>query len=38
MGLATLASPTSLINGYMAAGFGGLHLVFGAVIAKKYGG
>jgi hypothetical protein len=38
LGLATLASPTSLINGYMAAGFGGLHLVFGAVIAKKYGG
>jgi hypothetical protein len=38
LGLATLASPVSLMNGYMAAGFGGFHVVFGAIIAKKYGG
>ena len=38
LGIATLASPASLVNGYMAAGFGGLHLIFGAVIAKKHGG
>jgi hypothetical protein len=38
LGIATLVSPVSLVNGYMAAGFGGLHIVFGAVIAKNYGG
>jgi hypothetical protein len=38
LGIAALVSPASLVNGYMAAGFGGVHMVFGAVIAKKHGG
>jgi hypothetical protein len=25
-------------NWFMAAGFGGLHLIFGAIIVRKYGG
>lgn len=38
VGAAALFSPASWGNGYMAAGFGGLQIVFGLVIAKKYGG
>jgi len=36
-GLATLA-PAAWGNGFMAAGFGGLHMVFGFVIARRHGG
>jgi hypothetical protein len=36
-GLAFLASP-SWGDPFMAAGFGGLHILFGFIIARKYGG
>jgi hypothetical protein len=40
MGLGALAlfSPPAYINWLMAAGFGGFHLLFGAIIVRKYGG
>ena len=38
IGAAALASPAAWGNGYMMAGFGGLQIVFGLVIARKYGG
>lgn len=38
LGTAALISPASWGNGYMIAGFGGLQIVFGLVIAHKYGG
>jgi len=40
MGLGALAlvSPAGWGNAYLAAGFGGLHLLFGAVIAWRHGG
>jgi hypothetical protein len=40
MGLGALAlfSPPTFANWFMAAGFGGLHLIFGAIIVRKYGG
>ena len=38
LGAAALFSPPSLANWFMAAGFGGLHLIFGAIIVRKYGG
>ncbi len=37
-GAAALFSPTAWGNWFMAAGFGGLQIVFGLVIARKYGG
>jgi hypothetical protein len=33
-----LFSPSSWSDAFLAAGFGGLHIIFGAVIARKYGG
>jgi hypothetical protein len=38
--LGTLAvfTPASWANWYMALGFGGLHMVFGGIIARKHGG
>jgi hypothetical protein len=40
MGLGALAlfAPLVLANWFMAAGFGGLHIVFGVIVARKYGG
>jgi hypothetical protein len=38
LGLAALFSPPAAGDIYMAAGFGGLHIVFGAAIARRYGG
>jgi hypothetical protein len=38
LGAAALFAPPELANLFMAAGFGGLHVVFGVIIARKYGG
>jgi len=38
LGALALFSPTAWTNWFMAVGFGGLHLVFGAIIVRKYGG
>jgi MFS family permease len=37
-GIAALFSPPVWANSIMAAGFGGLHIVFGTIIARRYGG
>jgi|SRR5437899_1927704 len=37
-GTIALALPASWANGIMAAGFGGLHVLFGMIIARKHGG
>jgi hypothetical protein len=37
-GTLALFSPASWGNGLMAAGFGGLHILFGIVIARRHGG
>lgn len=38
LGALALFSPPAFANWFMAVGFGGLHLVFGAIIVRKYGG
>ena len=38
LGAVALGAPVAWTNYLMAAGFGGLHIVFGWVIARKYGG
>jgi hypothetical protein len=38
VGTVALFSPASLSTEYMAAGFGGLHLFFGTLIARRHGG
>ena len=38
LGVLEVFAPGSWVNYFMAAGFGGLHLVFGGVIARKHGG
>ncbi|HEV2802416.1 MAG TPA: hypothetical protein VGW12_18235 [Pyrinomonadaceae bacterium] len=38
LGTLALFSPAAWADAYMAAGFGGLHLVFGVIIARRHGG
>ena len=38
MGAVALFCPFTWGNALLAAGFGGLHLIFGAIIARRYGG
>jgi len=38
LGAAGLFAPAAFENWLMGAGFGGLHIVFGTIIARKYGG
>jgi len=38
LGGLTLLAPATWGNALLAAGFGGLHIVFGAVIARRHGG
>ena len=38
LGAVALFSPWNWQNALLAGGFGGLHIIFGAVIARKYGG
>ncbi|HEY8225027.1 MAG TPA: hypothetical protein VIG25_07110 [Pyrinomonadaceae bacterium] len=38
LGAAALLAPPELANWFMGAGFGVLHVIFGVIIARKYGG
>jgi hypothetical protein len=38
LGAVALFCPPDWGNALLGAGFGGLHIIFGAVIARKYGG
>lgn len=38
LGAAAFVAPASWGNAFMAGGFGGLHIVFGTVIWRRYGG
>jgi hypothetical protein len=38
LGTVALFSPAEWANWFMATGFGGLQIVFGAIIARRYGG
>jgi len=38
LGAATLFAPAVFADWFMAAGFGGLHIIFGIIIARRYGG
>jgi hypothetical protein len=38
LGLLSLFAPLAWENAFLMAGFGGLHIAFGAVIARRHGG
>jgi len=38
LGVTAFVVPESWLNLLLALGFGGLHVLFGAVIARRYGG
>lgn len=38
LGVAAFFSPVAWGDWFMAAGFGGLQIIFGAIIARKHGG
>jgi hypothetical protein len=38
IGACALCTPSAWGNGLLAAGFGGLHVVFGTIVARQYGG
>jgi hypothetical protein len=38
LGTVAAVSPANLADPLLAAGFGGLHIIFGCVIARRYGG
>lgn len=38
LGILALGAPMTYGNWFMAAGFGGLHIVFGIIIARRHGG
>ena len=38
LGFVALLAPESWANGLLTLGFGGLHIVFGTIIARRYGG
>jgi hypothetical protein len=38
LGAAALFAPAGWHDGLLAAGFGGLHLVFGGIVTRRYGG
>ena len=38
LGAAAFLAPAVFADWFMAAGFGGLHIIFGVIIARRYGG
>lgn len=38
LGAIALFMPPTFANWFLAAGFGGLHMIFGVIIARRYGG
>ena len=38
LGALALMTPNGFANWFMAAGFGALHIIFGVIIARRYGG
>jgi len=38
LGAVAFLAPAAIAGWLMAAGFGGLHVIFGVIIARRYGG